>query len=225
MTRWAPDARRRLQEAALELFATQGYESTTAAQIAERAGLNRATFFRHFADKREILFGGEDELPTLLSNAIRAAPPDADLPACLLAALRAADAQLTPEQRPLVVQRRRIADESAEVQERGLLKLARTTASVAAALGDRGVDELTARLGAEVLILAFGAGLRAWAATDDSDDSGAPADPGHSDGADRVDRADAPFSAYAASALAAVLDSAGRLRAASGQECPAHLQS
>ena len=62
MSRWAPDARERLEDAALELFTAQGYENTTVAQIAERAGLNRATFFRHFTDKREILFGREDEL-------------------------------------------------------------------------------------------------------------------------------------------------------------------
>ena len=60
MSRWAPDARERLETAALDLFAENGYEETTVAQIADRAGLNRATFFRHFADKREVLFGGED---------------------------------------------------------------------------------------------------------------------------------------------------------------------
>ena len=45
MARWAPDARERLEAAALDLFVENGYEQTTVAQVAERAGLNRATFF------------------------------------------------------------------------------------------------------------------------------------------------------------------------------------
>jgi AcrR family transcriptional regulator len=190
MSRWAPDARGRLENAALELFSAQGYDETTVAQIAERAGLNRATFFRHFADKREILFGREDELTPLLSDAIRSAAPDADVAACLGVALRAADARLTADQRPMVAQRRRIAEENLAVQERGLLKIARTTAAVAAALVDRGVDELTARLAAEMLILAFSVGLREWADASDADE---------------------PFSRHATAALDAVQDRAGRL--------------
>lgn len=191
MSRWAPDARERLEDAALQLFSTQGYEKTTVAQIAEHAGLNRATFFRHFADKREILFGREDELAPLLSDAIRAAASDADLPTLMLAALQAADAQMTTDQRPKAVQRRGVAGANPEVQERGLLKIARTTAAVADALAGRDVDELTARLGAEMLILAFSVGLREW--IDDVDDR-------------------EPFSRHAATALDAILDRAGLFR-------------
>ncbi|MEV8607341.1 TetR/AcrR family transcriptional regulator [Amycolatopsis sp. NPDC051373] len=191
MSRWAPDARERLEDAALELFSAQGYENTTVAQIAERAGLNRATFFRHFADKREILFGQEDELAILLTDAIRSAPAEADVPACLLSALHAADARMTADQRPRAVQRRRIADANMDVRERGLLKIARTTAAAAAALTDRGVDELTARLAAEMLILAFSVGLREWINTSD-----------HAK----------PFSSHAATALEAIRDRAGLLR-------------
>src|SRR6202050_5792836 len=89
VSRWAPDARERLETAALDLVAENGYEETTVAQIAERAGMNRATFFRHFADKREVLFGGEDVLAGLFGDAIRAAPQGATLHACLRAALAA----------------------------------------------------------------------------------------------------------------------------------------
>ena len=86
MARAAPNARERLETAALDLFVENGYEETTVAQIADRAGLNRATFFRHFADKREVLFGGEDVLAGLFGDAIRDASPDATLIECLQAA-------------------------------------------------------------------------------------------------------------------------------------------
>ena len=56
MARWEPDAKGRLAEAALELYAERGYEQTTVAEIAERAGVTERTFFRHYADKREVLF-------------------------------------------------------------------------------------------------------------------------------------------------------------------------
>src|ERR1700744_4272861 len=99
MSRWAPDARQRLETAALDLFTENGYEETTVAQIADRAGLNRATFFRHFADKREVLFGGEDVLVPLFADGIRAAGPEATVTECLQAAFAAADVALTPRQR------------------------------------------------------------------------------------------------------------------------------
>src|ERR1700755_1245945 len=98
MSRWAPDARQRLETAALDLFTESGYDETTVAQIADRAGLNRATFFRHFTDKREVLFGGEDKLAGLFADAIRAAAPDTTLTGCLHAAFTAAEAELTPQQ-------------------------------------------------------------------------------------------------------------------------------
>src|SRR5437763_16470212 len=94
VSRWAPDARERLESAALDLFVENGYEETTVAQIAERAGLNRATFFRHFADKREVLFGGEDVLAELFGDAIRSASPDATLAECLQEAFAAAEVKM-----------------------------------------------------------------------------------------------------------------------------------
>src|ERR1700733_14707125 len=184
VSRWAPDARERLETAALDLFAENGYEETTVAQIADRAGLNRATFFRHFADKREVLFGGEDVLAGLFAGAIRAASPDATLTECLQAAFAAA-------QRVLVVAA------NSELQERGLLKHARIARSINAALRERGADELTARLGAEVGLLAFTIAVERWMEADN----------------------DKPFPLHAAAALkhlqvrAADLDSQPRLRA------------
>jgi AcrR family transcriptional regulator len=193
--RWAPDARERLQDAALALFSENGYEATTVAQIAERANLNRATFFRHFADKREILFGGEDVLGALFADTIRQAPDDADVSECLASALKAADAVMTPEQRRRAAQRRKIAEASVEVRERGLLKTAGIANSVVGSLLERGVEDLTARLGAEMLILAFSVALRSWieSATDE------------------------PFSQYSAAALARLRERTLQL----GEDIPA----
>ena len=131
------------------LVVEHGYEETTVAQIADRAGLNRATFFRHFADKREVLFGGEDVLAGLFAGGIRAAPPDATLSECLQAALAAADAAMTPQQRVQAAKRVQVVAANTEAQERGLLKHARIAQSVTAALHARGTDELAARLAAD----------------------------------------------------------------------------
>lgn len=194
VSRWAPDARERLETAALDLFVENGYEETTVAQIADRAGLNRATFFRHFTDKREVLFGGEDVLAGLFGDGIRAASPDATLTECLQAAFAAAEGALTPKQRAKAAQRVLVVAANREVQERGLLKHARIAGSIGTALRARGADELTARLGAEVGMLAFSIAVERWIGSDK----------------------DEPFSVHAASALsdlqvrAAELDSRSR---------------
>jgi len=167
VSRWAPDARERLEAAALDLFVENGYEETTVAQIAERAGLNRATFFRHFAEKREVLFGGEDVLAGLFADAIRAASPNATLTECLRAAFTAADVAMTPQQRAKAAQRVLVVTANSELQERGLLKHARIAGSMSAALRERGIDELSARLGAEVGMLAFTIAVERWTESDD----------------------------------------------------------
>ena len=189
VSRWAPDARERLETAALDLFVANGYEQTTVAQIADRAGLNRATFFRHFADKREVLFGGEDVLVPLFADGIRGAAADATLAECLRAAFAAADVALTPRQRAKAAQRVQVLAANTEVQERGLLKRARIARSIGAALRERGADELTARLGAEVGMLAFSVAVERWMQAG----------------------SDEPFSLHAASALSDLKERAAAL--------------
>lgn len=194
MSRWAPDARERLESAALSLFAENGYEETTVAQIAERAGLNRATFFRHFADKREVLFGGEDKLAGLFAGGIRAAGPEATLTECLHAAFAAAGQVLTPQQRAKAAVRVQVLAANTEVQERGLLKRARLAQSISAALRMRGSDELAARLGAEIGLLAFSIAVERWIKADQ----------------------DEPFPLHAASALSDLQVRAGELSSRPG---------
>ena len=77
MARWEPGARERLQAAALELFATRGFEQTTAAEIAQSVGLTERTFFRHFSDKREVLFYGQEQFLQAFLDGVQAAPPGA----------------------------------------------------------------------------------------------------------------------------------------------------
>jgi AcrR family transcriptional regulator len=169
VSRWAPNARERLETAALDLFVENGYEETTVAQIADRAGLNRATFFRHFADKREVLFGGEDVLSGLFADGIRAASPAASLIECLEAALAAAEVVMTPHRRATAARRVLVVAANSELQERGLLKQARIARSIAVALSERGADELAARLGAEVGMLAFSVAFGRWMAANDDE--------------------------------------------------------
>ena len=169
MGRWEPDSRGRLEQAALALYAERGFENTTVAEIAARAGLTERTFFRHFADKREVLFGGEDVLAGLFADAIRAAPPGATLTECLQAALAAAGVAMTPQLRPAAARRRLVVAANSELQERGLLKHARITTSVTAALRERGTDELTARLGAETGMLAFSVAFDRWMNANDDE--------------------------------------------------------
>ena len=164
MARWEPNARERLERAALALFAEHGYDATTVAQIADRAGLTKSTFFRHFADKREVLFGGQDLLVERFGDAIRNAPPGATAAGCLAAALEAAAAAFTPDRHELAPQRRAVIAAHSELQERALLKRARLASAMAEALRGRGADDTTARLAAEMGVLAFSTAYARWAA-------------------------------------------------------------
>lgn len=128
--------------------------------------MNRATFFRHFADKREVLFGGEEVLAGLFADGIRAAPPQATPTECLQAAFAASEVAMTPQQRAKAARRVRIVAANSEPQERGLLKHARIARSISTALRDRGADELTARLGAELGMLAFAVAVERWVRAD-----------------------------------------------------------
>jgi AcrR family transcriptional regulator len=168
MARWEPNARERLERAALMLFAEDGYDATTVAEIAERAGLTKSTFFRHFADKREVLFGGQDLLVGLFNEAIGTAPPVATTADCLAAALQASAAPFTPERHDLAPKRRAVIAANSELQERELLKRARLSTAISDALRSRGTDATTARLAAEVGVLAFSTAYERWAAPENN---------------------------------------------------------
>jgi AcrR family transcriptional regulator len=166
MGRWKPDARGRLAKAALELYGERGFEQTTVAEIAERAGLTERTFFRHFADKREVLFEGTSVLGTLLVEGVAAAPVDAAPIEIVAAALRAI-APLLTERRPFGRQRQAVIAANPDLQERELIKLATLAASLAGALHDRGVGAPDAELAAEAGIAVFRIGFERWVSAPD----------------------------------------------------------
>ena len=158
MARWEPDARPRLEEAAFALFVEKGYDETTVAEISERAGLTERTFFRHFTDKREVLFGGSAALQQLLVEAVHDAPPGA-APIEAVAAALEESARVFESRRHVAPQRQAIIAANGELRERELIKLASLSAAIAGALRDRGVEEpvasLTAEAGMAVLKVAF----------------------------------------------------------------------
>src|SRR5579862_783299 len=145
MGRWQPNARGRLEQAALELFGEHGFENTTVAEIAERAGLTERTFFRYFADKREVLFAGAGRLDELLVGAVVAAPDSAPPFEAVAAGLDTV-AAILDERRDFAGRRRKVIAANAELQERELIKLASWAAALAGALRERGVDADAASL-------------------------------------------------------------------------------
>lgn len=161
MGRWEPDSRGRLERAALALFGEHGFENTTVAEIAARAGLTERTFFRYFADKREVLFGGAGSLQELLVSAVDRAPENADPLAVVVTAFEAAAAMLQ-ERREFAVQRQVVIAANAELREREVIKLALLAAAVAAALRRRGVPETAASLTADTGTAIFSAAFAAW---------------------------------------------------------------
>ena len=161
MGRWQPDARGRLLKAAFELYGERGYERTTVAEIAARAGLTERTFFRHFADKREVLFAGVDTLTGLIVEAVAAEPADLAPIDLAAAGVRAAGAMIQ-EAGDLPRQRAAIVAGSAELQERELIKLAAMTAVLAEQLRRRGIVEPAASLAAEAATAAFKTAFARW---------------------------------------------------------------
>jgi AcrR family transcriptional regulator len=161
MARWQPDARGRLQQAALTLYGERGFDNTTVAEIAERAGLTKRTFFRHFADKREVLFWGAEALEELFVTAVGAAPESAAPLDAVAAALDAA-AAMFEQRRELAARRQQIIAANPELQERELIKLASLAGAVAEALRRRGVDDPAAILTAEAAITVFRVAFERW---------------------------------------------------------------
>jgi AcrR family transcriptional regulator len=161
MGRWEPDARRRLQEAALALFRERGYDATTVAEIAERAGLTKRTFFRHFADKREVLFSGSELLGQQMVAAIEAAPAASSAIGLIGAALDAAAVRFE-EAREFAGPRQRIIASSRELQERELIKAVALSTDLDRALRARGLRDPAATLAARTCLILMQIAFEQW---------------------------------------------------------------
>lgn len=161
MGRWEPDAKSRLERAALELYGDGGFEETTVAEIAKRAGLTERTFFRYFSDKREVLFAGADRLQALLVDEVTEAPESLSPIEAVARALEVAGS-LLQENREFARRRQNAITTNAELQERELIKLASLAAAMAEALRDRGVREPTASLTGEAGIAIFKIAFERW---------------------------------------------------------------
>jgi len=164
VARWEPDPRGRLERAALELFASQGYENTTVDEIAAGAGLARSTFFRHFNDKREVLFGGQEGLAVRFAESIANAPPQQTALEAIEGAFGdVAAIWFTADRRDLAPRRIAVIAGNPDLAERDLLKRRGLTEAVAAALRARGIDESTATVAAELATLTFSQTVAEWA--------------------------------------------------------------
>ncbi|HET6500201.1 MAG TPA: helix-turn-helix domain-containing protein [Amycolatopsis sp.] len=162
MVRWEPDAYGRLRDAALALFAEQGFEKTTVAQIAEQAGLNRRTFFHHFADKREVVFASRGDSEELIATEIRAQPDSVDPLHAATAGLELAADTIYEQYREGAIKLGRIIAASAELQERELVKRAALADVIAAALRDRGTAEPAAIVAAWTAVAVFFVARNRW---------------------------------------------------------------
>ncbi|MBD0694752.1 TetR family transcriptional regulator [Streptomyces sp. CBMA123] len=161
MSRWKPDARGRLEKAALELYSHQGFDATTVAEIATHAGVTERTFYRHFADKREVLFPGDSPLAEILANASATAPAPLPPLGVITHALTEA-APLFEERADLARQRQAVITANPELQERELAKLAALTSTLAHALRERGLETTTAALAAGIGIATFKVAFERW---------------------------------------------------------------
>jgi AcrR family transcriptional regulator len=145
----------------MQLYLERGFEQTTVAEIAHRAGLTARTFFRYFADKREVLFGGSAALQEHLVDALGTAPDSASPMQAVSAALDAA-AEALGQRRDYSQQRQLVIDANAELRERELIKMASLSAALADGLRRRGVIEPDASLAAEAGIVVLRVGFERW---------------------------------------------------------------
>ncbi|SEQ01110.1 TetR/AcrR family transcriptional regulator [Microlunatus flavus] len=161
MGRWEPDARGRLERAALELFVEQGFSATTVPQITARAGLTTRTFFRHFADKREVLYAG-DEVAARARRLLEEAPPGLDAVAVVEQGLQRVAAERFDGRRDEVRQRRDLVRAEATLRERDAQKRADLVGVIRPALEARGTDAVEAALVAELAVVVLHVALDAW---------------------------------------------------------------
>ena len=162
MSRWQPNARERLERAARELFVEQGFAATTVPQITARAGLTTRTFFRHFADKREVLFAGEDEMPAVMTRVFVDAAPELTPMEVIVRGLSDVVAPRFDGLRDYLRVRRTVVQSDEGLRERELRKLAIIASGGYDGFRRRGLGHLEATLAAQVAVTVFDTSLTRW---------------------------------------------------------------
>jgi len=162
MSRWQPNARDRLERAAVELFIEQGFAETTVPQITARAGLTTRTFFRHFADKREVLFARDEELPALVARLAADAPASLSPMMLIAYALETVAATRLEGQRAYLRTRHAVIQADEGLRERELRKLSALSDAISQGFRDRGVGELTSILAAQLAVTVFSVTISRW---------------------------------------------------------------
>lgn len=160
-----------MRDAALHLFAERGFEATTVLDIAERAGVTERTYFRHFVDKREVLFAGEEDFHAMFLDGITKAPEGASTAELITAALDSGGGALQAalgHGRPRL--RHQVISTNAALREREQLKLARLAEVLSKALIQFGCDQLTARLAGQVVVTVFITAFEQWISPEDEQD-------------------------------------------------------
>jgi AcrR family transcriptional regulator len=167
MARWQPDSRERLERAALDLFVEQGFGETTVPQITARAGLTTRTFFRHFTDKREVLFANEGDIPELAARMIAEAPAALSPMEVIQTGLETVAAELFAGDAEHYRKRRTVIESDDGLRERELHKLATLTDAIRTGFDERGVDALTSTLIAHATVTVFSVSIDQWLHRDD----------------------------------------------------------
>jgi AcrR family transcriptional regulator len=161
MARWKPDARGRLEQAALDLYSEQGFDQVTVAEIAARAGLTERTFYRYFADKREVLFWGQAALRDIFVSAIAEIADPVALLDTVAAALEAA-CPILELRREFAQRRHALIEAHPGLQERELMKISALAEAIADALHRKNIPDPAAEIAAETGIAIFKIAYKRW---------------------------------------------------------------
>ncbi|MDM7890606.1 TetR/AcrR family transcriptional regulator [Curtobacterium caseinilyticum] len=164
MVRWQPGTRERLQATALQLFTEHGYDETTVAEIAAAADVTERTFFRHFVDKREVLFAGQDDFVGMFTGPVTDAPAGTPPFTLVRRALDSAAGFFPDDRRAWSRSRQRVIDGVPALGERELGKLANLKVHLGTSLRTHGIGEPAATIAAETAVTVFHLSFAQWIA-------------------------------------------------------------
>lgn len=145
----------------MTLFLERGYAEVTVAEIADRAGLTKRSFFNHFADKREVLFAGAQAYEANVLKHLAEAAGDLAPIDAVVAALTGGSLDLAAYGEFARARRDLIAS-STELRERDLIKMTSLTAAIAGALRERGIAARAATFTAQAAVAVFTTAYDEW---------------------------------------------------------------